>query len=100
MEDRALTEGLEALGLALGVPASNIQAEVTQSRRVAWAHDPFALGGYAHLPPGHADARAALAAPIDGVLFFAGEATAFDSNPQTVHGALGSGTRAAGEVLG
>jgi monoamine oxidase len=98
LEDRALAEGLQALGLALDV-SIRIE-EATQSRRVAWAHDPFARGGYAHLPPGHADAREALAAPVDGVLFFAGEATAIDSNPQTVHGALDSGVRAAGELLG
>ncbi|MGQ9549684.1 MAG: FAD-dependent oxidoreductase, partial [Roseiflexus sp.] len=32
--------------------------------------------------------------------FFAGEATAYDSNPQTVHGAIESGWRAADEVSG
>ncbi len=99
LEARALAEGLEALGMVLNVSAEGIQQSVTKSRRVSWAHDPFARGGYAHLPPGHADARAVLAAPLDDVLFFAGEATAYDSNPQTVHGALDSGTRAAREVL-
>src|ERR1700716_2404338 len=64
-----------------------------------WAHDPFARGSYSHALPGHAGHRAVLAAPVDGRLFFAGEATSphFFS---TAHGARDSGERAAGEVVG
>ena len=63
-----------------------------------WAHDPFARGSYSHALPGHAGDRAVLAAPVDGRLFFAGEATSpgFFS---TAHGARDSGERAAEEVL-
>jgi monoamine oxidase len=63
-----------------------------------WSHDPFARGSYSHALPGHADKRAVLAAPVDGRLFFAGEATSpgFFS---TAHGARDSGERAATEVL-
>ena len=67
-------------------------------RRAAWAADSLALGGYAHLPPGAADARPALAAPEGERLFFAGEASAHETNPQTVHGAIESGRRAAAEA--
>ncbi|WP_065753896.1 flavin monoamine oxidase family protein [Bradyrhizobium paxllaeri] len=62
-----------------------------------WAHDPFARGSYSHALPGHAGDRAVLAAPVDGRLFFAGEAT----SPEfftTAHGARDSGERAAEEV--
>ncbi|NJM08444.1 FAD-dependent oxidoreductase, partial [Candidatus Gracilibacteria bacterium] len=48
---------------------------------------------------GTAAARLALAAPEGEALFFAGEATAHETNPQTVHGALASGERAAHELL-
>jgi monoamine oxidase len=63
-----------------------------------WARDPFARGSYSHALPGHAGDRAVLAAPVDGRLFFAGEATSpgFFS---TAHGARDSGERAAEEVL-
>jgi len=63
-----------------------------------WAHDPFARGSYSHALPGHAGDREVLAAPVDGRLFFAGEAT----SPEfftTAHGARDTGERAAGEVL-
>jgi monoamine oxidase len=63
-----------------------------------WSHDPFARGSYSHALPGHAGDRAVLAAPIDGRLFFAGEATS-PNFFSTAHGARDSGERAAREVL-
>jgi monoamine oxidase len=63
-----------------------------------WAHDPFARGAYSHALPGQSHQRAALAAPIDGRLFFAGEATS-PNFFSTAHGAHDSGERAAREVL-
>jgi len=62
-----------------------------------WAHDPFARGSYSHAMPGCADCRAVLAAPVDGRLFFAGEATS-PNFFSTAHGARDSGERAAREV--
>ena len=55
-----------------------------------WAHDPFARGSYSHALPGHAGMRAVLAAPVDGRLFFAGEATS-PNFFSTAHGARDSG---------
>ncbi len=64
-----------------------------------WAHDPFARGSYSHALPDHAGARAVLAAPVDGRLFFAGEATS-PNFFSTAHGARDSGARAARELMG
>jgi monoamine oxidase len=47
---------------------------------------------------GGARAREILAMPLDGTLFFAGEATDTTGDPTTVTGALRSGARAALEV--
>jgi monoamine oxidase len=63
-----------------------------------WAHDPFARGSYSHARPGHAGKRAILAAPVDGRLFFAGEATS-PNFFSTAHGAHDSGERAVKEVM-
>jgi monoamine oxidase len=62
-----------------------------------WSHDPFARGSYSHALPGQAGKRAVLAAPVDGRLFFAGEATS-PNFFSTAHGARDSGERAAKEV--
>lgn len=63
-----------------------------------WQHDPFARGAYSYVGVGGIRAREALASPLGGTLFFAGEATDTTGDPATVTGALRSGTRAAVEV--
>ncbi len=66
--------------------------------RTSWSTDPWAGGSYTFLPVGSdPSVRDALAEPVAGRLFFAGEATSFDA-PSTVHGALASGLRAASEI--
>ena len=62
-----------------------------------WQKEPFIEMAYSFCPVGAAGLRAALSRPIDGVLFFAGEATSVKRNA-TVHGAIESGRRAAKEV--
>ena len=49
---------------------------------------------------GATGSQQALAQPVSGTLFFAGEATVANGHHATVHGALASGERAAREVLG
>jgi monoamine oxidase len=71
---------------------------VIAARLIDWAADPFAGLGYSFVRPGGVGARALLAAPVDEVLFWAGEATN-SARPATVHGAVESGARAADEVL-
>ena len=63
-----------------------------------WSTDPFACGAYSYVAVGGGDARAELGAPLDGTLFFAGEATATDGQGGTVSGAIETGLRAAREV--
>ncbi len=65
-----------------------------------WPLDPYSRGAYSFLPVGVGlDARRELAAPVDGRLFFAGEATHTAGESTTVHGAIETGYRAADEVL-
>jgi len=63
-----------------------------------WRRDPFARGAYSYLAVGGEAAPAALAAPVDDTLFFAGEATSTDGQGGTVNGALETGERAAAEA--
>ncbi|MBY0688161.1 flavin monoamine oxidase family protein [Microbacterium marinilacus] len=67
--------------------------------RSAWAEDPFARGAVSFTPPTASPAdREALAQPVDGRLFFAGEATDTEA-PGTMRGAYDSGRRVADEVI-
>ncbi|MGZ8263054.1 MAG: FAD-dependent oxidoreductase, partial [Burkholderiales bacterium] len=64
-----------------------------------WQRDPYARGAYSYVVVGGDKARAQLAAPLAGTLFFAGEAADAEGEAGTVAGALQSGLRAAREVL-
>ena len=63
-----------------------------------WGADPFARGSYSFALPGQADCRAALAAPVDGRLFFAGEACS-KGDFSTAHGGWFTGTAAAEQAI-
>jgi monoamine oxidase len=81
-----------------GLFGSGIRARLQPLVETYWARDPFALGSYSYALPGHANARSRLAAPVDGRLFFAGEACS-PHDFTTAHGAYLSGVEAAEGVL-
>lgn len=64
-----------------------------------WHSDPYSCGSYSFMAVGATEnAREVFAQPVDGRLFFAGEATSATS-PATVRGAYESGIRAAQEII-
>jgi polyamine oxidase len=67
-------------------------------RVTRWGRDIYARGAYSFIPVGVTEAAfAALAAPVEDRLFFAGEAASTEY-PSYAHGALLAGRRAAREV--
>ncbi len=93
-----LERSLVALSDILAVPRRELEEQLDGWASHDWRADPFARGAYSYVAVGGARAPQALARPVEGTLFFAGEAT----NGQqigTVSGALASGRRAAREVL-
>ena len=91
---------VSSLATVLGRDPKEIAAELVATHMHDWVVDPFSRGAYSYARVGGAGAGARLSEPVAGTLFFAGEATAVGGNTGTVHGALESGRRAAGEVLG
>ena len=63
-----------------------------------WGADPFARGSYSYALPGKADCRSVLADPVDGRLFFAGEACS-KGDFSTAHGGFLTGVAAADQVI-
>jgi monoamine oxidase len=87
-----------ALSDILAVPRRELEEQLDASASHDWRADPFARGAYSYIGVGGSGAPRALARPVDGTLFFAGEATN-GAEIGTVAGALSSGRRAAREVL-
>jgi monoamine oxidase len=102
---RAALSGQDILELTLEelraiVPPSVHVGRVDAFACSRWPVHPLIQGGYSFLPPGGTvQHRRDLAAPVDGVLFFAGEATHTHGEPATVHGAIETGYRAAAEAV-
>ncbi|WP_294200636.1 NAD(P)/FAD-dependent oxidoreductase [uncultured Sphingomonas sp.] len=63
-----------------------------------WRHVPLIGGSYSHARIGHAGARQTLAEPVDGRLFFAGEACSREDF-STAHGAYATGVAAAWAIV-
>jgi monoamine oxidase len=101
-------EAMEAAGLAAAFDfaadqlaallGSAIRGKLSLLAGSCWRRTDHVGGAYSHALPGHVSSRELLARPVDGRLFFAGEAT-HPSDFSTAHGAWESGLRAAEEVL-
>lgn len=88
-----------ALAAALGADAGRLRQDLRGGFSHNWLADPFSRGAYSYAGVGGSEAGDELAVPIDGTLFFAGEATESDGQNGTVHGAIASARRAAKQVL-
>jgi len=90
---------IRELAAAVTLPSERISGRLEACYYHDWQEDPFSRGAYSYVLAGGAEtAQKELAQPLAGRLYFAGEATRSDGHHSTVHGAIGSGWRAAAEV--
>jgi monoamine oxidase len=95
--DARVERALDGFAAAVDLPRGRLAAAVRDSHAHDFNSDPCARGAYSYTRVGGYGAGDALARPLAGRLFFAGEAT--DRRYQgTVAGALASGVRVAREV--
>jgi monoamine oxidase len=100
LDDDAIADrALAALARAFGVGRRRAEQLVEGWHVHNWEADPFARGAYSYVQVGGLERQRELARPVEGTLFFAGEATELDGHQATVHGAIATGERAAAEVL-
>ena len=95
--------GLEAMAAfavdeIASVFGETIRCHLTPLARTTWAEEPWTRGAYSYALPGRADARLVLGEPVEGRLFFCGEATS-SRDPASCHGAHTSGLRAGEEAI-
>lgn len=81
-----------------GLLGSDFVKRLNPIRTHRWGADPFARGSYSYALPGLAECRATLGAPVDGRLFFAGEACS-KGDFSTAHGGYFTGVAAAEQVI-
>jgi monoamine oxidase len=95
---RLAERALRSLATVVGVDARVIRRHLVRTFHHDWSHDPFSRGAYSYPLVNGSEAAKALARPVRGTLFFAGEACDADGRNGTVHGAIASGHRAAAQA--
>jgi len=98
-EAQRVRVALDALPQVLGMDPARLHEGLRGGFSHDWQADPFSRGAYSYAAVGGSVAGEELGAPLDGTLFFAGEATESDGQNATVHGAIASAQRVAKEVL-
>jgi monoamine oxidase len=90
---------LDTLSRVFNVPRLHVQEQLLSVHHHDWQSDPFSRGAYSYVPAGALEAPRQMSEPVEHTLFFAGEHT--DQLPEwgTVHAALRSGERAAGQIV-
>jgi monoamine oxidase len=96
--EQILDTSLGILSKMLSSSRSEIDGLLRDSHVCDWPNDPLARGAYSYAAVGGAHSADELAKPVQGTLFFAGEAT-HKGMSGTVAGAIETGYRAAAEIL-
>jgi monoamine oxidase len=96
--DALLTGAMGSLSKLLNMPRRKIAGQLLASHVCNWQTEALSRGAYSYAAAGGAGAPKALAAPVGGTLFFAGEATETGMSG-TVAAAIASGHRAAQRIL-
>jgi monoamine oxidase len=89
---------LDSLSRVWRVPRRRLDGMLLAAYTHEWQSDPFSRCAYSYAAVGGRNAAGALARPLQGTLFFAGEATNAEETG-TVAGAIASGFRAARQLL-
>ncbi len=94
-----IDQSLKALHRLLGISRRELAGKFERAYSHDWQNDPFSRGAYSYGKVGGDGEERALAKPVMGTLFFAGEATDPSGQNGTVHAAIASGHRAAHEIM-
>lgn len=98
LENLSKTELIEQAMRGLRAMYGNNIPDPDKVLATQWSKDPFSLGSYSYVALGATqEDYKRMAEPVEGVLFFAGEATNHEY-PSTVHGAFLSGMREAERI--
>ena len=89
----------QELARIFALPVAMLRGQLIGCATHDWQADPLSRGAYSYVPAGALDAVLQMATPVRQTLYFAGEHTDTTGHWGTVHAAMGSGIRAATQVL-
>ena len=97
--EAVINAAIRSLATLFGMTERAMARRVIAAFTHDWNNDPYSRGSYSYPSVGGADAAAALARPIRGTVYFAGEHAEGRGRNGTVDGAIASGRLAAELIL-
>lgn len=98
-ESEIVDLALSSLSNIFKISVSELQKELVMAKTVNWVADPLTRGAYSYATPESKAAVAELLKPLNGQIFFAGEAVYDGEETGTVEAALSSGRDTASKIL-
>jgi monoamine oxidase len=89
----------QSLSRIFKLSTEDLRGNLFRSHVANWSADPFSLGAYSYSTVGSATAKKQLSEPLEGTVWFAGEATYEGAEMGTVEAALASGRHIARKIL-
>jgi monoamine oxidase len=89
----------KTLGPIFSLSPEQVRRQLISCFTRDWQRDGLFYGAYSYVPAGALDACSKMTIPVGDTLFFAGEHTDTTGHWGTVHAAMRSGLRAAGQIL-
>ena len=99
LNDELAGEAARTLAKIFALEEAWVWEQVVGFYRHDWRADSRAMGSYSYVAVGGVEASARMSEPVEETLYFAGEHADVSGHWGTVHGAMRSGLRAAGQVL-
>ena len=90
---------VSSLSKIFGTDRRTVARHLVRTYTHNWSRDPFSRGAYSYPLVGGDDVGKRISRPVQGTLFFAGEAADPEGRNGTVHGAIGSGKHAAKQAI-
>lgn len=97
--DAIIAAAIESLATVVGMSVRTMSKRVASAFVHDWTNDPYSRGAYSYVGVDGDNAARAIARPVQGTLFFAGEHADKEGRNGTVHGAIASGRGAADALL-
>jgi monoamine oxidase len=97
-EETVLQQSIKALAAVFGLTEQNLQQQLVAGRVFNWGANHFSAGGYSYATPLTNAALELLNTPLQGTVYFAGEALYNGAHPGTVEAALQSGKDTAEKI--
>lgn len=97
-DQEILELALESLSRIFKIGIQELKEQMLASKVMNWQNEPFTKGGYSYTTVTTEEGAAELRKPIDGKVYFAGEALYQGSAAATVEGALATGKEVADSI--